>query len=136
MARVTDISDAGTGAVYDLDCAPWHNFIAGGVVVQNCYASLQASEGAKISKKNFFDFLDDAASIGVKVKETISETVIAAAAVSPKLDMNLPTMPVMKPTGINTASSESVVARTAKPMSRVPSTAARNGLMPFSSTKR
>ena len=38
-----------------------------------CYASLQASEGAKISKKNFFDFLDDAAGIGVKGVSYISD---------------------------------------------------------------
>ena len=77
-----------------------------------------------------------AASIGVSVNETISETAIAAADVSPNDDMNRPTMPVINPTGMNTASSESVVAKTARPISRVPSIAARNGSIPFSSTKR
>ena len=50
-------------------------------------------------------FIHRAASIGVRVKETISETAIAAADVSPKDDMKRPTIPVMNPTGMNTASS-------------------------------
>ena len=65
-----------------------------------------------------------AASIGVSVNETISETAIANAEVKPNEDMKRPTMPAMKPTGKNTASSDSVVAVTAMPISFVPSIAA------------
>ena len=77
-----------------------------------------------------------AASIGVIVKDTIRLMAIAAAAVSPNDDMNRPMMPPRKPTGTNTASSASVVAVTASPISRVPSIAAWNGGSPFSSTNR
>ena len=38
-----------------------------------CYASLQASEGGQITKQNFFDFLNDAAEIGVKGVSFISD---------------------------------------------------------------
>lgn len=38
-----------------------------------CYAQLQASEGDKITKENFFSFLDDAAEIGVKGVSFISD---------------------------------------------------------------
>ena len=49
---------------------------------------------------------------------------MAAAEVRPNDDMKRPTMPVMKPTGMKTASRLSVVAMTARPISRVPSIAA------------
>ena len=77
-----------------------------------------------------------AASIGVSVNDTSRLMAIAAAAVRPNDDMKRPTMPPRNPTGRNTASSDIVVAMTARPISRVPSIAARNGVMPFSSTKR
>ena len=77
-----------------------------------------------------------AASIGVSVNETIRLIAIAAADVRPNDDMKRPTMPPRKPTGMNTASSASVVAMTARPISRVPSIAAWNGDIPFSSTNR
>jgi MoaA/NifB/PqqE/SkfB family radical SAM enzyme len=38
-----------------------------------CYASLQASEGGQITKENFFNFLSDAAEIGVKGVSFISD---------------------------------------------------------------
>lgn len=38
-----------------------------------CYASLQASEGGEITRQNFFNFLDDAADIGVKGVSFISD---------------------------------------------------------------
>lgn len=38
-----------------------------------CYASLQASEGGKMTKEAFFNFLDDAAEIGVKGVSFISD---------------------------------------------------------------
>ena len=50
--------------------------------------------------------------------------------------MNRPTMPPMKPTGTKTATSDSVVASTARPISLVASTAAAIGASPFSSMKR
>ena len=59
-------------------------------------------------------------SIGVNVKETSSDTAIAKADVKPNELMNRPTIPPMNPTGRNTASSESVVAITARPISSVP----------------
>ena len=77
-----------------------------------------------------------AASIGVSEKLTNSDTVIANAMVRPKLWKKRPTMPLMNATGRNTASSESVVASTASPMSLVANTAATNGFCFFSCTKR
>ena len=74
--------------------------------------------------------------MGVRVKDTSSDTAIANAAVNPNDDMNRPTMPPMNPMGRNTASSDMVVAITARPISFVPSTAAWKGGMPFSSMKR
>ncbi len=65
-----------------------------------------------------------AASIGVSVNETSSETAIANDDVKPNDDMKRPTMPPMNPTGRNTANSDNVVAETARPISFVPSIAA------------
>ena len=59
-------------------------------------------------------------SIGVSVKETSSDTAMANAEVKPNELMNRPTIPPMKPTGRNTASSDNVVAITASPISLVP----------------
>ena len=70
------------------------------------------------------------------MKLTSNDTRIANAIVKPKLVMNRPTMPPMNPTGTNTAISDSVVASTARPISRVASMAACIGGRPFSSTKR
>ena len=75
-------------------------------------------------------------SIGVRVNDTSSDTPTANAAVRPNDDMNRPTIPPMKPTGTKTAISDSVVAITARPISRVPSMAASNGAIPFSSMNR
>ena len=74
--------------------------------------------------------------MGVRVKATNSDTRIAKAMVRPKEFMNRPTMPPMKATGRNTATSEKVVASTARPISRVPSMAACIGGSPFSSMSR
>ena len=62
-----------------------------------------------------------AESAGVIVKLTINDTAMAKAMVRPKLFKNMPTMPLRKAIGTNTASSESVVASTAMPISRGPS---------------
>src|ERR1043165_1391871 len=51
---------------------------------------------------------------------------IANAIVNPKLFMKRPTMPPMKPTGTKIATSDNVVASTARPISWVASTAAWN----------
>ncbi len=75
-------------------------------------------------------------SIGVRVNETSSDTAMANAEVKPNELMKRPTMPPMKPTGRNTASSDRVVAITARPISLVPWMAASNGGMFFSSMKR
>src|SRR6516225_2927971 len=56
-------------------------------------------------------------SIGVRVKETNSDTAMAKAEVNPKELMKRPTMPPMKPTGRKTASRLKVVAITARPIS-------------------
>ena len=74
--------------------------------------------------------------IGVSVKLTSSETAIANPDVKPNELMKRPTMPPMKPTGKNTASSESVVAITARPISLVPAMAASIGGIFFSSMNR
>src|SRR5260370_34283843 len=75
-------------------------------------------------------------SIGVRVKDTSSETAMAKAEVNPKELMKRPTMPPMKPTGRNTASRLKVVAITARPISLVPWIAASNGGIFFSSINR
>ena len=54
---------------------------------------------------------------------------IANAIVRPKLFMNRPTMPPMNATGTKIATSDSVVASTARPISLVPSIAAWNWLI-------
>ena len=70
------------------------------------------------------------------MKLTSSDTITANAIVRPKLCMKRPTMPLMKPTGAKIATSDSVVASTASPISLVPSIAACIGGMPFSSMNR
>ena len=57
--------------------------------------------------------------IGVSVKLTSSDTITANAIVRPKLCRKRPTMPLMKPTGTKIATSDSVVAITARPISFV-----------------
>ena len=75
-------------------------------------------------------------SMGVSVNETSNDTAMANAEVKPKELMNRPTIPPMNPTGRNTASSDIVVAITARPISFVPLIAASNGGMFFSSINR
>ena len=66
-----------------------------------------------------FTFSQRAHIIGVSVKLTSSDTITANAIVRPKLCMKRPTMPLMKPTGTKIATSDSVVAITARPISLV-----------------
>ena len=66
--------------------------------------------------------MDD--SMGSSVKLTNIEIITAATMVRPNWWKNLPMMPPMKPMGKNTATIDSVVAITARPISSVPSKAA------------
>ena len=70
------------------------------------------------------------------MKLTKREMAMAKAMVRPKLFRKRPTMPPMKATGRNTASSEMVVASTARPISFVARMAASRAGIPFSVTKR
>ncbi len=63
-------------------------------------------------------------SIGVRVNETNSDTSTAQATVRPNWKKNLPMIPPMNATGTNTATIDSVVATTARKISRVPTPAA------------
>jgi hypothetical protein len=74
--------------------------------------------------------------MGVSVKLTSSDTITAKAIVRPKLFMKRPLIPLMNPMGRKIATSDSVVARTARPISFVASTAAVKGCCPFSSMNR
>ena len=70
-----------------------------------------------------------ALSIGVSVKLTSSETMIANDIVSATLLKNRPGMLCINATGRKITTSESVVAMTARPISLVASIAASNGLI-------
>ena len=76
------------------------------------------------------------ASIGVSVKLTSMLTRIVTAIVTPNDFRNRPTMPPIKAIGRNTATSDRVIAITARPISRVAAIAACIGGNPFSSMKR
>ena len=65
-----------------------------------------------------------AASIGVSVKLTNMLTMMVAAIVMPNDRRNMPTMPSIMAMGRNTATSESVMANTARPISLVAARAA------------
>ncbi len=66
-------------------------------------------------------------SMGSSVKLTNMEISTAATMVMPNSWKNLPMTPPMKPMGRNTATMDRVVASTARPISCVPSMAARVG---------
>ena len=70
------------------------------------------------------------ASIGVSVSAINAENSTAAAIVNPNSRKSFPTAPCRKDMGTNTATSTAVVAITAKPISRLPSTAAISGGSP------
>ena len=70
--------------------------------------------------------------IGVSVSATSDENSTAAAIVKPNSRNSWPTLPGRNEIGTNTAVSTSVVAITAKPISRLPSTAAISGGSPSS----
>ncbi len=73
--------------------------------------------------------IDD--SMGSSVKLTNIEISTAATMVTPNSWKNLPMMPPMKPIGRNTATMDSEVASTARPISWVPSMAAWNAGLPI-----
>ncbi len=70
-------------------------------------------------------------SMGSSVKLTNMEIITAATIVMPNSWKNLPMMPPMKPMGRNTATMDSVVASTARPISCVPSSAAACASLPI-----
>lgn len=69
-------------------------------------------------------------SIGTIVNAQMTETSTANVIVRPKLRRNLPTMPLMKDTGKNTAINDKLVAKTAGPISFVAASAAGNAPRP------
>jgi cystathionine beta-synthase len=71
-------------------------------------------------------------SIGVRVSATKPDRSTATDTVIPNSLKSRPTVPVRKATGTKTATSEIVVARTAKPISFEPSKAARRRSFPIS----
>ncbi|MFN7975274.1 MAG: hypothetical protein U0166_23455 [Acidobacteriota bacterium] len=72
------------------------------------------------------------ASIGVSVSATKPEIMTATASERPNSLKRRPMFPDRNATGTNTATSAIVVARTAKPISRAPSIAARMRDFPIS----
>jgi hypothetical protein len=70
--------------------------------------------------------------MGVSVSATKPETMTAPASVSANSVNRRPVRPGVKASGANTAASVSVMAMTAKPISRLPLMAAWKGDMPFS----
>lgn len=76
--QVEEISDAGYSPVYDLECVPYHNFVADSIVVHNCSfcaakTQASASPASDIPREVALQFLDDAAEIGVKGISLISD---------------------------------------------------------------
>ncbi len=70
--------------------------------------------------------------MGVRVSATKAESATAKARVRPNSRNSRPTLPVRNATGMNTATRATVVAMTAKPISRTPSTAACRRDLPIS----
>lgn len=73
--RIVAIEPGPDSAVYDLECFPHHNFVASGCIVHNCAAKTQASASPSldIPRDVAFQFLEDAAEIGVKGISLISD---------------------------------------------------------------
>jgi hypothetical protein len=71
-------------------------------------------------------------SIGVRLSDTAPETRIATPIVTANSFSSRPTIPPMKRTGMNTATSESVIETIVKPISRAPRRAACRTLSPIS----
>ena len=73
-----------------------------------------------------------AQSMGVSVSDTKPETRMATEIVTANSRKMRPTTPPMNSTGIKTATSEKVIERMVKPISRAPCKAASKGFMPSS----
>ena len=69
--------------------------------------------------------------MGVSIRATTKDANTASEAVQPNCLKNLPTMPLMKAVGKNTAISVKVVAITARPISSAASIAAWYGVLPM-----
>ncbi len=70
--------------------------------------------------------------MGVSVSETKPETRMATLMVTANSWNRRPRMPPISSTGMNTATSDSVIERMVKPISREPSSAACSGRFPIS----
>ena len=70
--------------------------------------------------------------IGVVESEMIIDTPIATESVTANSRKSRPTMPPIKRIGMNTATSDTLIDTTVKPISRAPRSEASQGLMPAS----
>ena len=70
--------------------------------------------------------------IGVKVSETTPDTRMAEVRVTANSCSRRPTRPVMKISGTNTATRDTLIERTVKPICRAPFRAASRGFSPAS----
>ncbi len=70
--------------------------------------------------------------MGVSVSDTKPDTRIATLMVTANSWNSRPSRPPISSTGMNTATSETVIERMVKPISREPSSAARSGGFPCS----
>ncbi len=68
----------------------------------------------------------------MRVTETSPETMIATEMVTANSRSNRPTTPCRNSTGMNTATSETVIETIVNPTSAEPSSAARSGVLPMS----
>ncbi|MDA0301521.1 MAG: hypothetical protein O2822_03265 [Chloroflexi bacterium] len=84
----------------------------------------------RVSVRSVPDFMIRAASNGVSVNDTSSDTSVAAAIVKPNSLKNPPIWPLTSPVGANTTTSTSVIAIAARPISARPISAASNGASP------
>ena len=68
----------------------------------------------------------------MSVSDTSTETAIAAVTVRANSRNSRPTMPPINSSGMNTATSDTLIDTTVNPISRAPSSAASNGRAPSS----
>ena len=70
--------------------------------------------------------------VGVMVSETTRDMTTATLRVTANSRNMRPTIPPIKRMGMKTATSDVLIDNTVKPISRAPSSAAANGVIPFS----
>ncbi len=70
--------------------------------------------------------------MGARINDTSAETAIAAVTVMENSRNSRPTMPPINSSGMNTATRETLIDSTVKPISREPFSAASRGVMPSS----